>query len=135
MSSPVTMLPTALRAALTTLCCWCVRSSTKRRQTPESITAYRAKKKLQFSQERISLFILMCAALIDQLAQCSCCFVGSLLKAKYTSIYLNIIRLFKIVSELSKMGTQIRKLSPPSHRRNRREWVNNHSLQAFAPTF
>ena len=42
-----------------------------------------------------------------------------------------------IVSELLKMGTQIRKLSPLSHRRNRREWedVNNHSLRAFVPTF
>ena len=35
------------------------------------------------------------------------------------------------------MGTQIRKLSSFSHKRNRREWedVNNHSLRAFVSTF
>ena len=54
-----------------------------------------------------------------------------------TQVLPRSLGLFKIVSELSKMGTQIRKLSPPSHRRNRREWedIKNHSLRAFVPTF
>ena len=38
-SSPVTMFPTALKAADTTLCCCCIKSSTNLRLTPESITA------------------------------------------------------------------------------------------------